>query len=100
MPRFDGLVAKRIPEYAQFLTGQVEERTAVIANQPGEQRIKILEEAKKGGLGDVVETYVSLLMEEREHGWWKRLFSFRQSCDRQYVLKQLKDALNTCQVKW
>jgi hypothetical protein len=95
----DRAVAKHFPEYLRFCTGKVEWRKHRIVNVADQPEIDALDEVMEGGLGDIVETYVNLMLEKRDAGTFmgglRNFFNFkRQSYDRDYILGKLKTALN------
>lgn len=100
-------VSKNFPEYVRFLTGAVEYRKAKIINGCPVQVIDVLEECKQGDLGDIIETYVKLMAEDKaEKTFWGSLklnifgIGKRTPWDREYIMSDLKRALNNINVRW
>jgi hypothetical protein len=99
-------LSKDFPEYYKFLTGRVEQRKAKIINVNPVQTIDVIEEIKEGGLGDIIETYMNLVLEEKAfNSFWGQIkthvFGYkRYRPDRQYFIEDLKKALNMISLKW
>jgi len=101
------MVSKNFPEYHKFLTGKVEFRKAKIVNMNPVQTIDVVEEIKEGGLGDLLTVYVNLLQEEKDSNsfWGQVKANFlgvgkRFTWDRQYLIEDLKKALNRITTTW
>jgi len=100
----DHAIAKDFPEFQKFFTGEVDYIKANIVNADN-QKIDVLHEFKQGELGDVIEVYFKLMLEEQaERTLWgkiKSLFKFkRMPWDRKYLLSSLKKALNSITLRW
>lgn len=99
MDKFERNIAEDFPEYLAFMTGKDELRKARIVNAPGEQFIDQFEEVKEGKFGEVLDLYIKLKFEELNESWLKRKFTTRW-INRDYIIKQLRRALNSTIIKW
>jgi hypothetical protein len=107
---FDRMVSRSFPSYMKFFTKQFEFRKMRVVNIPGSQEIEKIEEIKQGGLGDVIEVYTELLIDRYRDmtfiGWLRRFFSRAtltggsNAMDRDYLIAQLRRALNAQNVTW
>ena len=97
-------IAKEFPEYQQFFTSEVETIQAKIENAIGDQRIDVLEEKMNGRLGEVIDLYIELKHElkfKKSFFGNALTFSFkRQTYDIEYLLSNLKRALNHISFNW
>jgi len=100
-------IAKEFPEYQQFFTGEVDQIRSRIENVIGDQSIEVLEEKMSGNLGDMIDVYFDLKQELKfKKSFWGRCwyafaFSFkRQTYDIEYLLSNLKRALNHLRANW
>jgi hypothetical protein len=97
-------ISKDFPEYQKFFTGKVEFRKAQIVNVNPYQTIDVVEEIKGGGVGDIIETYVNLVREEKS--FWRNVkevifgLNKRHSINRMHLIADLKKALNIMKVNW
>jgi hypothetical protein len=66
-------VSKDFPEYHKFITGKVEFRKIRIINVGPLRILMLLKRLKKGGLGDLIETYVNLWEEKL---LWRRIRTY------------------------
>lgn len=101
----DRRAGKDFPEYLKFFTGEVAIKHSRLVNVINQPVIEVLDEFKSGNLGDVIDLYIKLKMEEKYEksflGKIKRLFSFkRMPWDRSFIISDLKSALNIIQLKW
>ena len=95
-----------IPEYFQFCTGVVELKNCIVYGT--DVKVPILHERKEGNLGNVLEVYTNLLIEEKLKstffGKIKRWFFpykyYRRDVDRWYVLNRLKESLQGILAIW
>lgn len=92
-----------IPEYDKFYTEEIVNKVY----RYNDQNITIASQKKEGGLGDMVDLYIKLTIEESlKKSFWGRLRGFFspsetiRNIQRKEVLRILREALSIVKMEW